>query len=241
MENQENIEKKDQQKLSTPMAIVVAGVLIMIGILATKGGNVTPAPKTISEQVGVSKEKFLACVEETDLDALEASISDSVDKAMSHVPLEERGTPYSIVIGKDGVKTEIRGAGQYASVKKVVDDALIGKVGVVYKGNLPEVTADEHIWGNPDAIVTIVEYSDLECVFCKQFHPVLKRIVEESNGNVRWVYRHYPITSLHQYAFEKAVASECIAKLKGNDAFWKYSDLLFGLLNPEKDSVSEKL
>lgn len=237
MEN-ENINTKpaeQQPKISTPMAIVLAGVLIMVGIIASRG-QATPAPKTLSEQVGVSKESLLACIKGTDLDALNKSINDSVDKAMVNVA--QRGTPYSVVIGKDGVKAEIKGADSYANVKQVVNDALIGKVTTAYTGNIPPVTADEHIFGNQDAIVTIVEYSDFECPFCKQFQPVLKQVVTESNGNVRWAYRNYP---LHQHSFEKLVAAECIAKLKGNDAYWKYGDLLFGLLKTADDSVSEQL
>jgi protein-disulfide isomerase len=238
MENENtNIKPVEQQsKISTPMAIVLAGVLIMVGIIASKGGSTTPAPKTLSEQVGVSKENLLACIKGTDLDALNKSINDSVDKAMVNV--SQRGTPYSVVIGKDGVKTEIKGADSYANVKQMVNDALIGKVATVYTGNIPPVTSDEHIFGNPDAIVTIVEYSDFECPYCKQFQPVLKQIVQESGGNVRWVYRDYP---LHQHSFEKLVAAECIAKLKGNDAYWKYGDLLFSLLKTADDSVSEQL
>jgi protein-disulfide isomerase len=227
-----------QNKISTPMAIVVAGVLIMVGILATKGGggSTIQAPKTISEQVGVSKDKLLACIKAADVDALDKSINDSVDKAM--VKVEQRGTPYSVVLNEDGIGTEIQGADSYASVKKIVDDALVGKIAKAYTGNLPPVTADEHIYGNPDAKVTIVEYSDFECPYCKQFQPTLKKIVDESNGNVRWVYRNYP---LHQHSFEKLLAAECVAKLKGNDAYWKYADLLFGLLKTGNDSVSEQL
>lgn len=227
-----------EQKISTPVAIVVAGVLIMIGILASKGGGVAPAPKTISEQVGVSKEKLLACIEETDLEALDSRVNNSVNTAMSHIPREERGTPYSIVISKDGIKTEIRGADSYTNVKRVVDDAVLGKITKNYDGNLLPVEASDHIFGNPDAPVTIIEYSDYECPFCKQYDPTLKKIVQESNGSVRWIYRHYP---LHQHSFEKLVAAECVAKIKGNDAFWKYSDLLFGLLKTGNDSVSEQL
>ncbi len=227
-----------EQKISTPVAIVVAGVLIMIGILASKGGGVAPAQKTISEQVGVSKEKLLACIEETDLEALDSRVNNSVNTAMSHIPREERGTPYSIVISKDGVKTEIRGADSYTNVKRVVDDAVLGKITKNYDGKLLDVEASDHIFGNPDAPVTIIEYSDYECPFCKQYDPTLKKIVQESNGSVRWIYRHYP---LHQHSFEKLVAAECVAKIKGNDAFWKYSDLLFGLLKTSNDSVSEQL
>lgn len=236
--NEQKVESNSGPKISTPTAIVIAGVLIMLGILASKGGLPEKAPKTISEQVGVSKDKLLACITGTDLDALDAGINESVDRAMSHIPREERGTPYSVVIGKDGIKTEIRGADSYASVKQIVDDALIGKVVIPYNGDLPEVIAGEHIFGNPDAIVTIVEYSDFECGYCKQYHPTLKKIVQESNGTVRWVYRHYP---LHQHSFEKLVAANCVGQIKGNDAFWQYGDLLFGLLKTGNESVSEQL
>lgn len=239
MENQKNTESSNQQKISTPMAIIVAGVLITIAVFASKGTMPSTTPKTLSEQVGVSKADLLACIKATDLDSLNTKINDSVDKAMSHIPKDNgRGTPYSIVIGKDGVMTEIRGADSYVNVKKIVDDALIGKIATPYGGNLPPVTADEHIFGNPNATVTIIEYSDYECPFCKQFQPTLKQIVQGSSGTVRWVYRNYP---LHQHSFEKLVAAECIAKLKGNDAYWKYGDSLFGLLKTADDSVSEQL
>lgn len=226
------------QKISTPAAIIVAGVLIMVAILVTNKGGSSLTPKTLSEQVGVSKNALTACIKGTDVDTLNTSINTSVDQAMNIYKQGERGTPYSVIIGLGGVKTDIRGADTYTNVKKVVDDALIGKVSIPYTGNIPPVTSDEHILGNPNATVTIVEYSDFECPYCKQFHPVLKQIVQESNGTVRWVYRNYP---LHQHSFEKLVAAECIAKIKGNDVYWKYSDLLFGLLKTANDSVSEQL
>src|SRR3989338_7053875 len=55
--------------------------------------------------------------------------------------------------------------------------------------SLVPVSKDDHILGNPDAPVTIVEYSDLECPFCKQFHVTMKAIMEEygKRGQVNWV------------------------------------------------------
>ncbi len=243
-----SMENNKKQQISTPAAILVAGVLIMVGILLTKSGNISPATKTLSEKVGVSKEKLNACIKATDVDALNVKINDSVDKAMSNI--EQRGTPYSIVIGPNGFMTDIRGAESLANTQAIVGAAQEGKLatktingvkqdmGQLYKGNVPLPTSDEHILGNPDATVTIIEYSDFECPYCKQFHPVLKQIVQESNNTVRWVYRDYP---LHQHSFEKLVAAECISKIKGNDAYWKYADLLFGLLKTANDSVSEQL
>lgn len=89
---------------------------------------------------------------------------------------------------------------------------------------LPEQS--DHMRGNPDAKITIIEFSDLECPFCAQLHPILSRIVDE-NTDVKWIYRHFPLTSIHSRAQQTAVASECIAKLGGNDAFWRFTDAVF--------------
>lgn len=94
----------------------------------------------------------------------------------------------------------------------------------------PVTKGRDHIRGDPAAPVTLVEYSDFECPFCKRFHPTVKRLVEESNGKLRWVYRHFPLDDLHPLkARKEAVASECAAELGGNDAFWKFTDRFFEL------------
>lgn len=89
---------------------------------------------------------------------------------------------------------------------------------------MPDET--DHVRGNPDASIAIVEFSDLECPFCAQIHPTLTRIVEE-NDDVKWVFRHFPLSAIHSRALSAAVASECIAKLSGNDAFWSFTDTAF--------------
>ena len=88
----------------------------------------------------------------------------------------------------------------------------------------------DHIRGDSAAPVTLIEYSDFECPFCKSFHPTVKKLVDESNGQLRWVYRHFPLEELHPVkARKEAVASECAAELGGNDAFWKFADRFFEL------------
>src|SRR3990172_9010082 len=88
----------------------------------------------------------------------------------------------------------------------------------------------DHIRGDPAAPVTLVEYSDFECPFCKRFHGTVKKLVDESGGRVRWVFRHFPLDDLHPVkARKEAVASECAAELGGNDAFWKFADRFFEL------------
>ncbi len=90
------------------------------------------------------------------------------------------------------------------------------------------ITADDHIRGNPNAPIIIVEYSDLECPWCRVFHDTMKKIIDEygTGGQVAWVYRQLPLQQLHPNAPTLALASECVAGLGGNDAFWKFTDAL---------------
>ncbi|MEK7480721.1 MAG: thioredoxin domain-containing protein, partial [Patescibacteria group bacterium] len=89
----------------------------------------------------------------------------------------------------------------------------------------------DHIRGNPDAAVKIVEYSDLECPFCKRFHSTMQQVVEEygKDGRVAWVYRHFPLDALHSKARKEAEATECANELGGNTAFWTYIDKLIAI------------
>jgi len=90
------------------------------------------------------------------------------------------------------------------------------------------ITADDHIVGDLGAKVTIVEYSDTECPFCKNFHEVLDQITQTYPGDqVAWVYRHFPLTSIHPKAPREAHATECAAELGGNEGFWNYINKIY--------------
>lgn len=89
------------------------------------------------------------------------------------------------------------------------------------------VTSEDHILGNPNAELIVVEYSDTQCPFCKVFHTTMHQVVESENGKVAWVYRHYPIEQLHQKAFNESLALECAFEQGGNDTFWKYTDEVY--------------
>ncbi|MBI2278879.1 MAG: thioredoxin domain-containing protein [Candidatus Brennerbacteria bacterium] len=91
------------------------------------------------------------------------------------------------------------------------------------------VNENDQVRGSRDAKVVIVEYSDFECPFCKRFHDTMKATLEAYGDKVAWVYRHYPIATLHTKAAKESEASVCVAELGGNDAFWKFADRIFEL------------
>lgn len=94
---------------------------------------------------------------------------------------------------------------------------------------VPPVSDRDHILGNPNAKVVIVEYSDFECQFCKEFHTTMHRLVDEygKSGELAWVYRHFPLIQLHSKAPTEALASECVAELGGEQAFWNFADSVY--------------
>ncbi len=96
-------------------------------------------------------------------------------------------------------------------------------------GAVRPVNGADHILGDPDAPVKLVEFSDFECPFCKRFHPTTKRLMDEygEEGKVAWVYRHFPLDAIHSKARKEAQASECANELGGNEAFWAYTDRLY--------------
>jgi protein-disulfide isomerase len=92
--------------------------------------------------------------------------------------------------------------------------------------NVPKVTTEDKSRGNTNSRLILVEYSDLECPFCKQFHVTMKSVMDAYKNDVRWVYRQYPL-SFHQNAQKEAEASECVAELAGVEAFWKFIDTIY--------------
>ncbi|MFB6181894.1 MAG: DsbA family protein [Candidatus Magasanikbacteria bacterium] len=92
---------------------------------------------------------------------------------------------------------------------------------------LSEVTDEDWKRGAENPKVTIVEYSDLECPFCKRFHNTMKRVIENYGDQVQWVYRHAPLAQLHSKAPKEALAAECVGNIGGNDKFWAFVDKIF--------------
>lgn len=82
---------------------------------------------------------------------------------------------------------------------------------------------DDPVLGAKDAMVTIIEFSDFECPYCRRVQPTLKRLLKEYEGQVRLVFRDFPL-SIHKSAQKAAEAAQCAGE---QDKFWPYHDKLF--------------
>lgn len=88
----------------------------------------------------------------------------------------------------------------------------------------PPVTTDDHRIGPESAPVTLVEYGDYECPHCRHAHGIIREVLRQREGQVRFAYRHFPLTQTHPHAEQAAEAAEAAA---AQGAFWPMHDQLF--------------
>ncbi|HEY4512123.1 MAG TPA: thioredoxin domain-containing protein [Candidatus Paceibacterota bacterium] len=235
-----------RNNLATPLAIVIAGALIAGGVFLSGksfGGSGTPKVQTletvlskIAKASGINTKDFDKCLTSG---KYTKAISDSVGKAGA---TGGNGTPWTIVVSASGKKYPINGAQPIEQVKATIEQALKENPGSGEPSlqNMEPVTAKDHIKGNSSAPVKIVEYSDLECPFCKRFHATMLEVMSTygKDGKVAWVFRHFPLAQLHSKAPKEAEAAECAAELGGNDGFWKFVDKI-NELTPSNNKLDQ--
>ncbi len=126
------------------------------------------------------------------------------------------------------------------TIKPAASNSLRNPLTDTPQNTMKPVSASDHILGNPNAKIKIVEYSDPSCPFCKIFHNTLRKVMAQygKSGDVAWVYRSFPIDKpgtrpdggiLHPNAGHEAQALECAAALGGNDKFWTYANRLYDI------------
>lgn len=132
-------------------------------------------------------------------------------------------TPYTIPLAiiAGGI---ILAIAVYASIPKQPKSTIDGNPSLVRP-----VDASDHIFGNPAAKVVVIEYSDFDCDFCKDFNETMHQLIanEGTKGQIAWVYREFPLIEIHPNALSHARAAECIAQVAGNEAFWRFETALF--------------
>jgi len=92
-----------------------------------------------------------------------------------------------------------------------------------YADPRPVDASRDHVWGDANAAVTLIEYSDFECPYCSRHYGTINQIKQAYPNNVRIVYRHFPL-SFHPEAEKAAEASECAAD---QGKFWEMHDGIF--------------
>lgn len=98
------------------------------------------------------------------------------------------------------------------------------------------VNGKEHVYGNPNAEVSLVEFGDYDCPFCQRFHGEPKEVVDHSDGHVNWIFKNFLI---HPSAQPLHIAAECIAKYGDNRKFFIANDMIYKAggsrsISPEK-------
>lgn len=139
------------------------------------------------------------------------------------------GIPVAIVLGFAMIAAAIYFSGIGAAPTAAPTAGTTNTVPTTPETVVAPVTEDDFIRGNPNAPIMIVEYSDYDCPFCKQFHNTMNQIMDEYGvtGKVAWVYRQFPLAQLHPNAPRISEAAYCVGELGGDEAFWTFSDLIF--------------
>jgi protein-disulfide isomerase len=84
--------------------------------------------------------------------------------------------------------------------------------------------ATRHVYGDAEAPITVVEFGDFECPYCAAAAPILRQLIDTSQGQVRLVFRHFPLFDPHPHALTAALAAEAAG---AQGAFWQMHDILF--------------
>lgn len=120
-------------------------------------------------------------------------------------------------------------AGVYEHPLFVKAQNKIGEVGLISDHyvvfNITDITKEDHIAGNPNGEVVLIEYSDLSCVFCALMRSVFDDLQNEYN-NIRLVYRHFYPTKRAE-SIRLAVAAECVAEIGDDKTFFAYINKLY--------------
>lgn len=135
----------------------------------------------------------------------------------------------------DDVKAELRQALKQTRLQQAREDYMQrlwhdADVGILLAPPKTEMGFDpSRLRGDPKASVTIVEFSDFQCPYCRESYPIMKDLLLKYPGQIKIAYRDFPLRESHPHAQMAAEAARC-ANEQGK--FWEYHDLLFS--NPEK-------
>ncbi len=89
------------------------------------------------------------------------------------------------------------------------------------------IVSTDHVLGNPNAKVSLIEYGDFECPACGEYQPLVQQVIQNMSSSILFVFRNYPLTSIHPFAMVSAQAAEAAGMLGGPAKYWAMHDLLY--------------
>ncbi len=180
---------------------------------------------TIIKKIGVDEASFKTCFEANKYtDLIKKQMADGNKAGV-------RGTPGNVLYDTKTKKAWlISGAQPVDAFKGAIDafmknpSAPVPSSGVAtLVSNVTPLSDTDHVRGTGDERFVLIEYSDYQCPFCHRVHPTYEQLFKDYSGKLAWAYRHYPL-DFHPDAMPLAQASECVAEIGGNDAFWSFTD-----------------
>jgi len=143
-----------------------------------------------------------------------------LNKAVITVSAGERKQTQDIYISKDG--------------KYLILGKVLNLTKSPFKTVLNKITlSDSPVRGNRSAKITVVEFADFECPFCKKAYPTVEDLMLKYAGKIKLVYKYFPLVSMHPWSMRAAIGAEC-AHTQSNSAFWYFYDHLY----EQQESIS---
>ena len=151
-------------------------------------------------------------------------------------------TKYMISESVDKAVTERLPAAVTEALAKIEADKISSQVADNLKpwANAHTASIDgRHIFGSPQAEFSLVEFSDLECGFCRRLHETPKTLVDQAGGKINWEWQHFPLQFHDPMATKGAEAAECVGEIAGNQAFWAFTGKWFEMSQMNGQGVED--
>src|ERR1700730_2531393 len=98
---------------------------------------------------------------------------------------------------------------------------------------VPPLNENDHVQGPKNAAITLVEFGDYQCPHCGAAHPIIKAIQKHFGKKLKFAFRNFPLTNVHELAFPAALAAEAAGR---QHKFWEMHDLIYD----RQDELSEE-
>lgn len=233
------------EKYQTFFSIIIASLVIAGGIVLSKtlpnpsiagtGSNEIETRESVKDsllktasKLRIDKKKLSQCLDDK---TTEQRVAEDLNSGFES---GVTGTPTFFIIkrtlNESGVVTSenqipLIGARDAATFTEVISSGKAPADQGEITGSKIILTEEDHWLGPKNAEVVIVEYSDIDCPFCKRAKPIVDQLLKDNPGYA-FVYRHFPLEQLHPFAAYKSQATECVAINDGSDAFWKFLDVI---------------